>query len=57
MIDPGHSLALVAVMVLVNALSRFLPFWVFSGGVPKPVVYLGKVLPAAIMGMLVVYCL
>lgn len=52
-----HSLALVAVMVIVNALSRCLPFWVFSKGVPKPVVYLGKVLPSAIMAMLVVYCL
>lgn len=52
-----HSMALVAVMVIVNALSRFLPFWVFSKGVPKPVVYLGKVLPPAIMAMLVVYCL
>lgn len=52
-----HSLALLAVMVAVNALSRFLPFWVFSKGVPKPVAYLGKVLPSAIMAMLVVYCL
>ena len=57
MIDAGHSLALVAVMILINALSRYLPFWVFSRGVPKAVVYLGKVLPSAIMGMLVVYCL
>lgn len=57
MIDLGHSLALVAVMAAVNALSRFLPFWVFSRGVPKAVVYLGKVLPSAIMAMLVVYCL
>ena len=57
MIDVGHSLALVGVMVLVNALSRYLPFWVFSRGVPGAVIYLGKVLPAAIMGMLVVYCL
>ena len=57
MIHMGHSLALVAVMAAVNALSRYLPFWVFSRGVPKAVVYLGKVLPSAIMGMLVVYCL
>lgn len=57
MIDLGHSFALVAVMAAVNALTRFLPFWVFSKGVPKAVVYLGKVLPSAIMAMLVVYCL
>ena len=53
----AHSLALVAVMAAVNALSRYLPFWVFSRGVPRAVVYLGRVLPPAIMGMLVVYCL
>ena len=53
----GHSLALVAVMAAVNALSRYLPFWIFSRGVPRAVVYLGRVLPPAIMGMLVVYCL
>ncbi len=57
MIDAAHSLAIVGVIVAVNLLSRFLPFWIFSKGAPKPVVYLGKVLPSAIMGMLVVYCL
>lgn len=57
MIDIPHSLALAAILIVINALSRFLPFWVFSKGVPEPVAYLGKVLPAAIMGMLVVYCL
>jgi branched-subunit amino acid transport protein AzlD len=38
---------------------RFLPFAIFSGSKPTPpfVSYLGKVLPYAIMGMLVVYCL
>ncbi|MCI7742711.1 MAG: AzlD domain-containing protein [Clostridiales bacterium] len=38
---------------------RFLPFLVFSGKreTPPYIVYLGKVLPYAIMGMLVIYCL
>lgn len=38
---------------------RFLPFLVFRGGRPTPrfVQYLGKALPPAIFGMLVVYCL
>ena len=41
-------------------LTRFLPFLVFGsrgGKVPEVVEYLGHVLPAAIFGMLIVYCL
>ncbi len=40
-------------------LTRFLPFFVFSEQRPTPafVQYLGKVLPAAVFGMLVIYCL
>ena len=36
---------------------RFLPFWIFKGKKPEYVAYLGKVLPSAIIGMLVIYCL
>ena len=57
MIDVGHSIALLAVIAGVNLLSRYLPFWIFSKGAPKPIVYLGKVLPSAVIGMLLVYCL
>lgn len=57
MIDPIHSLILVAVIAGVTILIRFLPFLVFSKNTPKAVLYLGEVLPYAIMGMLVVYCL
>lgn len=54
-----HSAALVAVMALVTALLRFLPFLIFGEKrkTPETVTYLGKVLPFAIMAMLVVYCL
>lgn len=52
-----HSLLLVAVVAGVTILIRFLPFLVFHKGTPKIILYLGKVLPYAIMGMLVVYCL
>lgn len=54
-----HSAALVAIMALVTTLLRFLPFWVFGRKKETPplITYLGKVLPFAIMGMLVVYCL
>ena len=49
----------VAVISLVTALTRFLPFILLSSGrkTPKIVDKLGKLLPYAIMGMLVVYCL
>lgn len=54
-----HSALLVAVMAAVTALIRFLPFFVFGERRKTPdfVLYLGKVLPSAIMGMLVVFCL
>ena len=54
-----HTALMIAVMALVTALLRFLPFWIFGEGrkTPKLIAYLGQVLPYAIMGMLVVYCL
>ena len=38
---------------------RFLPFLIFPAGKPTPkyIQYLGRVLPGAVFGMLVVYCL
>lgn len=49
----------VAICVAGTMLTRFLPFLIFNGKRPTPgyVQYLGKALPAAIFGMLVVYCL
>ena len=54
-----HALAIVAVTALVTMALRFTPFWIFGGKRETPlyVSYLGKVLPFAIMGMLVVFCL
>jgi len=52
-----RAVILVAVMALVTMALRFLPFLVFRKKTPPYIEYLGKVLPAAIMGMLVVYCL
>lgn len=59
MIDVGRSLALIAVMAAVTALIRFLPFLLFPEGkqAPKVITYLSGVLPSAVIGMLVVYCL
>ena len=54
-----HSALLIAVMALITAGLRFLPFLIFGENrkTPPLVAYLGQVLPFAIMGMLVVYCL
>ena len=54
-----HSVLLVLVMAVVTYLLRAFPFMVFSGKKPTPefVLYLGKVLPYAIIGMLVIYCI
>ena len=54
-----HSALMIAVIALVTAVLRFLPFLIFGENrkTPQLVTYLGQVLPYAIMGMLVVYCL
>lgn len=54
-----HAVLTIAVCALVTAGLRFLPFLIFGENrkTPEIVAYLGKVLPFAIMGMLVVYCL
>ncbi len=48
---------LIAVMAVVTMGLRFLPFFVFHKQTPRYIAYLGKVLPSAIIGMLVIYCL
>ena len=54
-----HSAMMIAVIALVTAALRFLPFLIFGENrkTPPLVSYLGQVLPYAIMGMLVIYCL
>ena len=53
----AYSALLVAFMSMVTILLRAAPFLIFKKKTPAYVMYLGKVLPAAIIGMLVVYCL
>jgi branched-subunit amino acid transport protein AzlD len=48
---------LILVMAGVTALLRFLPFLVFRKSTPPYIAYLGHVLPPALIGMLVVYCM
>ena len=50
----------IAMGTVETMITRFLPFVVFSSKdqqTPEVVRYLGRVLPAAIFGMLIVYCL
>lgn len=54
-----QQIIIIAMVVLGTMLTRFLPFIVFPSGKPTPkyVKYLGKVLPSAVIGLLVIYCL
>lgn len=54
-----YPLALVAVMAAVTFLTRALPFLLFDRGKApsQTILYLGRILPPAVMAMLVVYCL
>lgn len=49
----------IGMVVLGTMLTRFLPFLLFPAGKPTPkyIQYLGKVLPASVFGLLVIYCL
>ena len=53
-----QRLVTIALCALATMLTRFLPFLLFSSRRPTPkyVRYLGRALPPAIFGMLVVYC-
>lgn len=57
--DNLHAWLAVAIAAGITALLRFLPFLIFGKGRQTPliIVYLGQVLPYAIIGMLVIYCL
>ena len=54
-----QTLVTIAAIALGVQISRWLPFAAFSGKkeLPEFIKYLGRVLPPALMGLLVVYCL
>ena len=58
MINTSHAIGIVAVASLVTMAIRAFPFIVFPENkeLPNFLVYLSRVLPSAIMGMLIVYC-
>lgn len=55
----AQQIIMIGMVVLGTMLTRFLPFLLFPAGRPTPkyIQYLGRVLPAAVFGLLVVYCL
>ena len=57
--ETTRDLLLILVMAMVTFATRLLPFLLFDRGEepPKAVLYLGRVLPPAIMAMLIVYCM
>lgn len=58
-LSSAQMIALIAAMAAATMLTRFLPFFLFPAGKPIPdyLKYLGKSLPYATIGLLVVYCL
>ncbi|MNN30653.1 Branched-chain amino acid transport protein (AzlD) [compost metagenome] len=58
MMNLAHQVITIVMVVLGTMFTRFLPFIVFPPGKPTPhyVQYLGKVLPSAVIGLLVIYC-
>ena len=55
----GQSVAIIAVVAVCTFITRVIPFLIFGGNreIPATVQFLGKMLPPAIMGVLIIYCL
>ena len=55
----SEQIITILILVLVTVFTRAFPFLVFPPGrkTPSYVQYLGRVLPLAVFGMLVVYCI
>lgn len=55
----SQQIITILMVVLGTMLTRFLPFLLFPADKPTPkyIQYLGKVLPGAVFGMLIIYCL
>lgn len=58
-LTPLQAMAIILAVAAGTQLTRWLPFWLFPEDrePPAAVTYLGRVLPPACMGLLVVYCL
>lgn len=58
-ISPWMSIVVILVTGFTTFITRAIPFLIFRNGkeIPETVKYLGKVLPPAVIGMLIIYCL
>jgi branched-subunit amino acid transport protein AzlD len=58
-VSVGRSLVIIFVVAGTIFFTRLIPFLFFPDGkkIPPMIQYLGKVLPPAVIGMLVIYCL
>ena len=58
MLTTTQALIIIALLALGTAITRFLPFVLFpnASSAPRFVIYLGRMLPAAAISLLVVYC-
>lgn len=58
-LTPMETVVMILAVAAGTQLTRWLPFWLFPENKEPPalVTYLGKVLPPAMMGLLVAYCL
>jgi len=54
-----QAIAIIAILSFGTMITRFLPFILFPNvkSIPRYIHYLGKMLPSAAIGLLVVYCL
>lgn len=54
-----QQIVTIVILAVITFMTRALPFLIFPAGKPTPkyIQYLGKALPLAVFGMLVVYCL
>jgi branched-subunit amino acid transport protein AzlD len=54
-----QQVVMICMVILGTMITRFLPFLIFTSDRPTPkyVQFLGKLLPSAALGMLVIYCL
>ena len=54
----SQQMITIGMVILGTMITRFLPFLLFPAGRPTPkfIQYLGNMLPAAALGMLVIYC-
>ncbi len=55
----SEQIITISIAALATMLTRFLPFLIFKSGrrTPEFLTYIGKALPPAVFGLLVVYCL